>query len=47
MVLAAGDGALVPPGALVDLRAEGTGSSVVVVRLVADDPGETVAPEVT
>jgi hypothetical protein len=40
VVLAAGDGALVPPGALVDLRAETTGSTIVVVRIVADAPGE-------
>jgi predicted ester cyclase len=38
-VLAAGDGALVPPGALVDLRAEGSGPTVMlVVRLVTEEP---------
>jgi hypothetical protein len=41
-VLAAGDGALVPPGALVDLRVDGSEPALLVmVRFVADDPGET------
>jgi hypothetical protein len=44
-VLAAGDGALVPPGALVDLRVAGPEPAVLVmVRLVADDSGETASP---